>query len=264
MVDSLAEAFKTSWVPGSATFFVFALIFGVILLYAGRRASRWGKRFLLALALLGYSLSTPLVASGLVQLLSQGYGPLDLGERRSELEAIVILGGGGSTYRLEGYQLNMLSGPTSLRLLEGMRLYEAVSPDWVILSGGTNERAGVSIPESETMATHLIEMGVPANKVLIEGSSSNTRDQAINIPQLLEQQDITRYVLVTSPTHMRRADLSFRAVSSAHLTSTAPLSSESKSALGWSPLPSAEALEISRDVFRELVGLMYYFLRGWI
>jgi uncharacterized SAM-binding protein YcdF (DUF218 family) len=264
MLDNLAEIFKTFLVPGSATFFVFGLLIGTILLFSGRRLAPWGRRLLLSLAILGYLLSTPLIASSLVQLLSLGYEPLNTEETKSNIDAVVILGGGGSTYRMGSHQLNMLSTPTSLRLLEGIRLYKELSPEWVIVSGGTNDRAGVSVPESETMAYHLSAMGVPGERILIEDDSSNTRDQALNIPPILISHDVEQYVLVTSPTHMRRADLSFRAVSSLHLTSIAPLSTDTKPELGWSPLPSAEALDTSQDVFRELVGLMYYLFRGWL
>ena len=73
-----------------------------------------------------------------------------------------------------------------------------------------------------------------------------------------------RFVLVTSPTHMLRADLSFRGHTPEFIPSLAPASSENEPALGWSLLPSADALAASRDVFREFVALGYYFLRGWL
>lgn len=264
MVDQLAELFKTLLVPGSATFFLFSLIIGTFLLFRGRRLAGWGKHFLLAITILGYLISTPLVASSLLQMLSHGYEMIDPDEITNEIDAIVILGGGGSTYRSAGYQLDMLSSSTSLRLLEGLRLYERLSIEWIIVSGGINDRAGVTTPESETMAAHLIQMGVPPDHILIESDSSNTHDQAINIPALLADHGISQFILVTSPTHMRRAELSFQNESMIPLTSLAPISSDTKPDLGWSPLPSAQALEVSRDVIREITGLFYYFLRGWI
>lgn len=264
MLENFAELFKTLWVPGSATFFIFGLILTTILVYGGRRLAPWGRRLLLLLTILGYLLSTPLIASGLVQLLSIGYSPLDTDALGQNVDALVILGGGGSTYRLGSYQLDMLSTPSSLRLLEAVRLYDDLAPDWVIVSGGINDRGGVSTPESETMASHLIELGIQADQILIETQSSNTHDQALNIPQMLREHEVDVFVLVTSPTHMRRADLSFQNVSSQHLTSIAPIRSATKAELGWGIFPSAEALQINRDVLRELVGLLYYFLRGWI
>jgi uncharacterized SAM-binding protein YcdF (DUF218 family) len=264
MLENLAELFKTQWIPGSATFFVYGLVLATILLFSGRRFATWGRRLLLALAITGYLISTPLVASSLVHLLSSGYEPLDPGQTKIDIEAIVILGGGGSTVRNGIYQLDMLSDQTSLRLLEGLRLYREFSPTWLVVSGGTTDRAGVSTPESETMASSLIELGVPADRILIEGESGNTRDQAINLPPILARYEVDHFVLVTSATHMRRADLSFRAETGGYLTSIAPNKSETEPALGWSPLPNAEALDTSRDVFREFIGLLYYFLRGWI
>ena len=113
------------------------------------------------------------------------------------------------------------------------------------------------------MGALLIEMGIPSDRILIERESANTHDQALNIPPILARYDIERFVLITSPNHMRRADLSFRAASTQHLTSSAPAQSDTKPPLGWSPFPSAEALDTNRSVFREIVGLFYYFLRGW-
>ncbi|TFH35628.1 MAG: YdcF family protein [Anaerolineales bacterium] len=264
MLENVAEFFKLLLIPGSATFFVLGLILAVLLLFSGRRAAKWGRRWLLFLAVLGYLLSTPLVASSLQRGISLGYSPLDTEVIDTEVEAVVVLGGGGATFRLGSDEVNMLSEQSVLRLLEGLRLYRALSPEWVIVSGGPNARAGVSTPESETMGTLLIELGIPPERILIERQSKNTHDQAVNIPPLLARHAVERFVLVTSPTHMRRADLSFRAESTQHLTSTAPAMSETTTPLGWSPFPSSEALETSRDVFRELVGLLYYFLRGWI
>ena len=264
MIDDLAEFFKILWVPGSATFFLFCLIAAAILLSVGKRASAWGKRFLIAIAIFGYLISTPLIASSLLRGIGAGYQGLVKVSPSDEIDAVVILGGGGATYQVDGAQLDMLSASTSLRVLEGFRLYDAHAPDWIIVSGGTNDRAGVSTPESETMAVHLVELGIPSEQILIERLSANTREQALNIPPLLEKHEIDQFILVTSPTHMRRADLSFQAEGMHALTSTAPSWSETRPDLGWSPLPSAEALEVSRDVFRELVGLVYYALRGWI
>jgi len=264
MLENLAELFKTLFIPGSATFFIFGIMAAVVMLYLGRRMETWGRRWLLFLAILGYSLSTPLVASSLNQLLSYGYAPMDTNQVPLQVEAVVVLGGGGATFQLGADEIEMLSEQTSLRLLEGLRLYRELSPEWVIVSGGTNTRAGVLTPESEMMAAWMVELGIPADRILIERQSSNTHDQALNIPPLLVEHDVDSFVLVTSPTHMRRADLSFRDGSTHYLTSTAPAMSESKPPLGWGPLPNNDALETSRDVFREVVGLLYYFLRGWI
>jgi uncharacterized SAM-binding protein YcdF (DUF218 family) len=209
-------------------------------------------------------ISTPLVASSLMRMLSYGYTPLETESIAFDVGAIVILGGGGATYHLGTDEVNMLSEQSSLRLLEGLRLYRELSPDWVIVSGGINTRAGVVTPESETMASILVDLGIPAARILVENQSANTREQALQVPSLLDDHQVEHFVLVTSPSHMRRADLAFGDVTPQPLTSTAPALSESKPALGWSLFPSSDALDTSRIALREVVGLLYYFLRGWI
>ena len=42
MLDNLAEIFKTHWIPGSATFFVFGLLLAALLSLSGRRAAVLG------------------------------------------------------------------------------------------------------------------------------------------------------------------------------------------------------------------------------
>ena len=96
-----------------------------------------------------------------------GYSQLE-DQAPAEVDAIVILGGGGTTFRHAGDQIDMLSSPSSLRLLEGLRLYRELSPRWLVVSGGPTARAGSSVAESETMASILTELGVPAEVILIE------------------------------------------------------------------------------------------------
>jgi uncharacterized SAM-binding protein YcdF (DUF218 family) len=264
MLDNFVEVVKSLFIPGSATFFVFGLILASVLIFASRRTERWGKRWLLFLAIIGYLLSTPLMASSLLGLLTSSYVSLPETQIQEQVDAIVILGGGGTTYQLDGARIEVLSEQTNLRLLEGLRLYQVYSPEWVLVSGGASDRAGLTVPEAKIMAASLVELGVPAERILIETLSGNTHDQAVQIPPMLEQKQVERFILVTSPTHMRRAELSFRAVSTEPLTSIAPHHSTTRTDLGWSPLPSAEALKTSRDVFREWIGLFYYFLQGWV
>lgn len=264
MIENIAELFKSLWIPGSATFFIFGLLLAAVLFMNGRRSALWGRRWLISISLLGYLLSTPLVASSLLRAISIGYSPLEVKAQSIDIDAIVILGGGGATYDWGAHEINVLSEQSSLRLLEGLRLYHELSPEYVVVSGGTSDRAGLTTPEGETMASILIEFGIPEERILIESASGNTRDQATDIPNLLDQHGVDRFVLVTSPAHMRRADLSFKAVNSQHLTSIAPAMSETKPEMGWSPWPNSQALDMSTTIFREVVGLVYYLLRGWI
>jgi uncharacterized SAM-binding protein YcdF (DUF218 family) len=62
------------------------------------------------------------------------------------------------------------------------------------------------------MATLLSELGVPRDAILLEPSSRNTYQNAVNTRAILEVQGIDRVLLVTSAFHMRRAVAAFQAL----------------------------------------------------
>jgi len=261
-MDALAEFVKANLIPGSLAFLLLGLALGVILLYTGRRMARWGKVWLTSLAALYLLLSLPLTARALAAPLDAGAGPYEAGAAGSPIEAIVVLGGGGLSIESGGVSTQTLSESSTLRTLEGVRLYRLLDDPWVIVSGGTNEKAGLTTAESEAMRALLIEQGVPAGRVLVEAGSQDTHDQALKIPALLEARGIRRFLLVTSPTHMLRALRSFEKAGLDALPAPASERSDTQRP-GPALLPSLGALEESRTALREWIGLLYYRLRGW-
>ena len=262
-MNPLAEVVKSFFIPGSITFLMFGLIFGVALLYFQGAAAKWGKRWLTLLAVLYWTLSTPFCSNTLEAILSHGYetraSPIEV----EGIEAIVVLGGGSSTLRSDGWEMDTLSNPGLLRVWEGTRLYEDLGQPWVIVSGGMNERAGALTPESIPMRDVMIDLGVPADQILLESSSQNTYEQAVNLRPLLDAHAIEDFVLVTSPTHMRRSMATFISQGFNPIPSSSAQHSEGFLADRWVFLPDKDALEASRLAMREGMALVYYALRGW-
>ena len=60
------------------------------------------------------------------------------------------------------------------------------------------------------MKTALVELGVPADRILLESTSQVTHDEAVLTARMLRDLEITSCVLVTSNLHMRRALATFR------------------------------------------------------
>jgi uncharacterized SAM-binding protein YcdF (DUF218 family) len=150
--------------------------------------------------------------------------------------------------------------------LEAARLYDLLEDPRVIASGGGGG-GGVSrgggVPESRAMRRALVELGVPDDRILEESSSTDTRQEALNIRSGFVDQVEGSFVLVTSPTHMRRAMGAFRAVG------LQPIASPSGEIPAASPaglrrlLPSLDSLSASTFTIREYMALGYYALRGW-
>lgn len=71
-------------------------------------------------------------------------------------------------------------------------------------------------------------------------------------------------ILVTSPTHMRRALGALAAQGIVAIPSPARMHGEGTHQAGSAFLPREQALQDSRSALREVMGLIYYWLRGWL
>lgn len=261
-MNALAELVKAFLLPGSLSLLLLLTSLGVALLWLGGRW-RSSARVGLVVLVAGYWLmSLPWVSGALVGLLAHGYDRIESASQGQGVQAIVVLGGGAADYQYAGGEIVSMSDASALRVLEAARLYRLLRPPLVIASGGPGSKGGE--PEGEVMAGALSELGVPASVVVTEIVSSNTHDQAIYVKRILANKGIDRFALVTSPVHMPRAMGAFRQVGLKPLPDAAPEQNRAPGAkaVGW--LPSLSALDTSQSAFRELLGLAYYWARGWL
>lgn len=260
LLEVVAEAVKRFLLPGSLPLLLLGLSVGLLWWYADERRSRHVRAGLTLLALGYWLLATPFVSSGLERGLAAGYQPL---HQPIDVDAVVVLGGGAATHRASAGEIAALSRASSLRALEGVRLFRLLGPEWVVVSGGTGRDS--TLPESVPLRRALVDQGIPQQRILLESGSNDTHDQALLMRSLFEVHKIDSFVLVTSPSHMRRADLAFRAAGLEGIPSPAPARSlDDRAAAAPSWLPSFDALGRSTVAARELMALIYYWLRGWI
>ena len=122
----------------------------------------------------------------------------------------------------------------SLRVLEAVRLHRLLGGAPIIATGGVRSSP---YSESALMAHQLEQLGVPADKIIKEEKSTNTRDHALFVPPLLKQHGIERFVLVTSQQHIARALGVFRKV-------------------GFDPVPSTPEVYVGqRSLSREVLAV---------
>ena len=74
---------------------------------------------------------------------------------------------------------------------------------------------------------------------------------------------IDRFVLVTSPHHMKRSLGAFRAVGLDPVPSASRLRSETNDEF-WTLIPSRQSLLISDGALYEYAAWLYYWGRGWL
>lgn len=183
-------------------------------------------------------------------------------EKLPQAGAIVLLGGGLSTGPPSWPYPDL--GAAGDRIWHAARLYDADKAPFILISGGTMPWNGQRFSVAEATASLLTDLGVPDSAIRIEGQSLNTRQNAVYSAEVLQKQDIDRVLLVTSALHMPRAMGCFEAVGLE--VQPAPIDFEVKPEpnhfLRW--LPDAEALADATRAFKEYLGLLVYWLRGWV
>jgi len=177
--------------------------------------------------------------------------------------AVVILLGGGSFTVHQAYQrLSVLDQNSAARVLEAAHVYRLFDSAWIVSSGGATSGFDLE-PVGVTMRDALVELGVPLDRILVESSSRNTRDEALLIAPMLRTLHADRTVLVTTDIHMRRALATFRAagIDAIPAVSADPLTSASRMR---SFIPTIEGVRFTDDVIHEYAGLAEYAVRGWL
>lgn len=235
------------------------LVLAAILGLLGRH--RWSRRLLVLGVLWLWLWSMPVYSYWLRGGLEARH-PVHAIEELPQADAMVVLGGA-------------MSGPQAPRrmypdLLEGAdrvwhaaRLYHAGKAPLVILSGGAMPWVPDPVPEADSMAGFIMDLGVPAEALVLERQSLTTFENAVNTRALLEARGIDRVLLVTSALHMRRAMGTFRdqgidvvpAVTDVEIDTVRHLN-----VLDW--LPDYRALDGNSRAFKEYLGMIVYRLRG--
>lgn len=177
-------------------------------------------------------------------------------------DAIVVLGGGRRPGLGTGYGPDLGEGADRVR--HAARLFHAGKAEWIVASGGCALCVDEIYPEARAMRDLLVDLGVPAERVLLEQESRNTRGNALGTAELLRARGFGKVLLVTSAFHMRRALAAFRAVGVEAIlapTDFRMIAANKPGLLVW--LPDAEALSASMLAIKEYLGLAVYWWRGW-
>ncbi len=99
-------------------------------------------------------------------------------------------------------------GDTEARAGEAIRLYQQGWADYIVFSGAAIDITGPS--NASAMREQARAAGVPDDAILLDESALNTRQNAAGVASMASDKHFTSIILVTSPYHQRRADITFR------------------------------------------------------
>lgn len=247
--------------PGSIAFLTIAFAFGLILL-SRQRTSRWGRSWLWGLLAAYLLFSIPVTARWLAAPLAWGFTPLESREIARAARVVVVLDGGTARFQNRDDLIEIPLATSALRALETCRVHRLMNNPLVIVSGGDDHADPKWALEASALREILIKCGIPEKRIILDSDSINTRAHSVNLVRMFKELKIEKFVLVTSPGHMRRAIMAFQDQGVEPVPSPSMSSMDGRS--GWSVFwPSTRALEFTQETMHEYFGLVYYFMKGY-
>jgi uncharacterized SAM-binding protein YcdF (DUF218 family) len=182
-------------------------------------------------------------------------GWLDVSEPPQNADVIVILGGGIQCAS------NELAANSLARLVRGLELWRQGFAPRVTVSEAGTAMIGPSCGNESTIFRRTIGRLYPDGgpEIINLPKVKTTRDEAEQTARIAKARGWKRVLVVTSPTHTRRARATFRDVG---ITAIMVSSSEPRYDTGFQ-LPSDRLLSLEA-IARELAGLLKYGANGWL
>jgi uncharacterized SAM-binding protein YcdF (DUF218 family) len=237
------------------------VLLALALILIGLRRVRSATALVLVVFVGLYAGSMPLVAERLSGVLEAQFPPQPIASIPAA-DVIVLLGGAVDP-ALPPRQAPELNEHAD-RLMLAADLYRAGKAPVILASGGEWRYPSAHETEAADMRDILVRFGVPPAAIVLEDGSDDTAGNARLSATLMAQHGWHTALLVTSALHMPRALASFRRAGISPTPATTDIVDAPSP--DWPLLgvvPTTTALQQTGDALHELVGMLYYRLRGW-
>jgi uncharacterized SAM-binding protein YcdF (DUF218 family) len=189
--------------------------------------------------------------------------PLSKLENVGKYDYAIVLGGFSS---FDTTCAKIKFNEASDRLWQGLQLYYQKKVRKIFISGGSGSVLHQDETEADKVKAFLLSIHVPESDIIMEMTSRNTHENAVNTQAWLKKHDPgARCLLVTSAAHMRRAKGCYKKEEvnvtpyAAHM-----LSDPRRFDFDILILPQAIILDYWSSLFKEWVGYATYFALGYI
>ncbi|MCS1407789.1 MAG: hypothetical protein M2R45_00949 [Verrucomicrobia subdivision 3 bacterium] len=231
--------------------------------YAFRR-KQWRSGFaFLFITCIFYAIGATPVPAKLITRLEASYYPADWDSIPSA-DAILILGGtiNASPRDLTGFNLAREAD----RIITGFSLARQGKAKALVLGGSKYRITETARTEGEHVQHWFQSWGIADIPTYILPECTNTHDEALRTRNLVNEHNWASILLVTSGSHMLRAEATFRAAG----IKVIPVACDFEGATvldagkGWNFVPQETGFYLMKLYIHEVVGWPYYRLRGWI
>lgn len=255
MEDILFLVSKVFWLFARPnTFALLLAVVGAVALIAHRR---WGRvPLVLGLGWFLAVLLTPLPAWITLPLENRFPRPPEF----EHVDGVVVLGGAVEQLLTERRGIPALNGAAE-RMTEAVALARRHPEARILFTGGQGTVISGQLTEADTARQLWASMGLEGERVIFEGESRNTWENAVFSHRVAQPKPGERWLLVTSASHMVRAMGCFRRAGW-EVTAWPVNYSTAPGGAGWFDPPFSFRLGQAEWAVREFVGLVAYRLLG--
>ena len=140
-------------------------------------------------------------------------------------------------------------------------LFKAGKAQKLVFTGGKMPWDMAKKTEGEVIKEYAISNGIPAEKIFVTKDVENTADEAVAVKELISLSK--RIILVTSAYHMYRAKRLFKKQGFIVIPYIVDYKAAGNSTITVMDfLPSAGNLAITESGIREIIGRLFYLLKG--
>ena len=225
------------------------LLAGVARLLGRRRLGR----FLAVLSLLVvFVASWAPVSNRLLESLEWTHPPVWEPGEHPDVSAVVVLGAGWEP-DLAAPASVRLNSSSSVRLMEGLRLIEALPEARLLVSGASRDAERLPVALGYAQAAQAL--GLDPARIVVLDTPVDTAGEAYAVREVLAQGE--RFFLVTSASHMRRAVRHFERAGLDPIPAPTGFKTGSEPRYTWSYwLPSSGNLRKTERAVHEYLGLL--------
>lgn len=228
------------------------LILGLVFLYKNKLAR---AKFTLTISLIWmFLISYPPLVNTILYAYETSYPTLK--QAPKEINYIYVLGGGHHTD--EDHPItSQVSEPSSVRLNEGIRLYQQLHQNATLILSG---HSGLFDPTPHAVMQERLAsaLGIKKEHMILHPEPRDTEEEAIAAKKLIGDEP---FILVTSASHMKRALKFFKSEGLTPIPAPTNHLADVKYP-NYMDFFSATALKKSHIVWHEILGLLWQKIKG--
>ncbi len=242
--------------PGN--FLVMLAVLGLTLqVLGGPRASRCGLALSAALVTILAVLTVLPVAAWLLLPLEGRFPVPSLPEK---VDGVIVLGGAVDASASAAWGRPTLNHAAD-RMIEFAALARRYPEARLVFSGGSGSLTNPELTEAPIARQEFERLGVPVERIVFDGQSRNTFENAVVSRDLIKPKAGETWVLITSAYHMPRAVGIFRQIGWPVLPDPVAFRTGEEAASRLGPGLSASLYTLD-EVVHEWIGLFAYHLMG--